>query len=198
MQSEEIDILAALDCVLKTLKKIDKLASVPLAQWTTYSATLGKCTEEDEHAVYQCQQLKEYSEAQHYYLSKYEEYCSSVDCCIKSRLSWSDLQLMRDIIFFLSSHGWEKLVEEFKESDMAAIDRLVGRFLAPLEAAQADTDAIKPEFCDMVDYAVQYIALLLITSLCGGDFFTVQTLLSGQMLLSLPSFFSPFQHQMES
>ena len=50
-------------------------------------------------------------------------------------------------------------MEEFKESDMAAIDRLVERFLAPLETAQADTDAIKPEFCDMVDYAVQCIAL---------------------------------------
>ncbi len=31
---------------------------------------------------------------------------------------------MRDILFFLSSHGWEKLVEE--ESDMAAIGRQAG------------------------------------------------------------------------
>ncbi len=76
--------------------------------------------------------------------------------CIKSRLSWSDLQVMRDIIFLLSSHGWEKLVEE---GDMTAINRLVDRFSAPLQAAQADTDAIKMEFSDMIAYAVQYIAL---------------------------------------
>ena len=46
-----------------------------------------------------------------------------------------------------------------EESDMAAIDRLVARFATPLEAAQADTDVIKTGFCDMIAYAVQYIAL---------------------------------------
>ena len=156
-KGDEIDILGALTCLLKTLKETDKLASKPLAQWVTYAATLRKCTEEDGHTVYQCQQLKKYSEAQSYYSSKYEEYCQSVSHCIKSRLSWSDLQVMRDIIFLFSSHGWEKLVE--RESDMAAVDRLVERFAAPLEAAQADTDSIKAEFCDMIAYAVHYIAL---------------------------------------
>ena len=157
MQSEEVDILGALNCLLKTLKETDKLTSKPLAQWTTYAATLRKCTKEDRQTVNQCQQLKKYSEAESYYSSKYKGYCHSVSDCIKSRLSWSDLQLMRDIVFLLSSQGWEKLVEE--ESDMAPIDRLVERFAAPLEAAQADTDVIKTEFCDMIAYAVQYIAL---------------------------------------
>ena len=36
------------------------------------------------------------------------------------------MQLMRDIILVLSSHGWEKLLEE--ENDLAAIDRLVEGF----------------------------------------------------------------------
>ena len=73
-----------------------------------------KCTEEAGDTLYQCQKLKKYSEARSYYSSKYEQYCSSVNHCIKSRLSWSDLQLMQDIIFMLSSHGWEKIVEEEK------------------------------------------------------------------------------------
>ena len=42
---------------------------------------------------------------------------------------------------------------------MSAVDRLVERFAAPLEGAQADTDVIKTEFSDMIAYAVQYIAL---------------------------------------
>ena len=75
----------------------------------------------------------------------------------KSRLSWSDLQLMRDIIFMLASHGWEKLIED--DNDMAAIDRLVERFASPLEGAQADTNLMKTEFTDMIGYAVQYISL---------------------------------------
>jgi len=84
--------LGGLSCLLKAL---DKLASKPLTQWTTYAATLSKCTEEDGHTVYQYQQLNKYYEAQSYYSSKYERYCHSVSDCIKSRLSWSDLQLMR-------------------------------------------------------------------------------------------------------
>ena len=157
MQSDEVDILGALTCLLKTLKETDKLATKPLEEWPTYAATLQKCTEEDSSTLYQCQQLKNYSEALSYYSSKYEEYCSSVSQCIKSRLSWSDLQLMRDIIVVLSSHGWEKLIDE--HSDMAAIDRLVERFAYPLEGAQANTDVIKTEFTDMIEYAVQFIAL---------------------------------------
>ena len=133
MQSEEVDILGALTGLLKTLKETDKLASKPLDQWPTYAATLRKCTEQERHTVYQCQNLNSlnYSEAQSYYSSKYKEYCSNVSQCIKSRLSWSDLQLMRDIIFVLSSHGWEKLIEE--EDDLAAIDRLIERFEIPLQ-----------------------------------------------------------------
>ena len=42
---------------------------------------------------------------------------------------------------------------------MAAIDRLVERFAYPLEGAQANTDVIKTEFTDMIEYAVQFIAL---------------------------------------
>ena len=87
MQNNEIDILGTHTCLLKTLKETDKLASKPLAQWTTYAATVEKCKEEDGHTFYQCQQLQEYSEAQTYYTSKYEEYCCSVSHWIKSRLS---------------------------------------------------------------------------------------------------------------
>lgn len=157
MQNNEVDILGALTCLLKTLKETGTFASKSLTQWITYAATVEKCTEKDGHTVYQCQQLQRYFEAQTYYTYKYEEYCCSVSYCINSRLSWSDLQAMRDIIFLLSSHGWEKLVEE--ENDMAAIDRLVKRFASPLEVAQANTDAIKTEFCDVIAYTVQYISL---------------------------------------
>ena len=84
MQSDEVDILGALNALLKTLKETDKLASKPLEQWLTYAATLAKCTDEEGHKVYQCQKLKKYSEALTYYSSKYEGYCSGVSDQIKS------------------------------------------------------------------------------------------------------------------
>ena len=138
------------------LKKADKLASKPLKQWPTYAATLAKCADAEGHKVYQCQQLKSYSEALSYYSSKYKGY-SGVSDQIKSRLSWSDLQLMQDIIFMLLSHGWENMLEE--DGDLAAIDRLVERFGTPLQSTEANIDVIKDDFAGMIKYAVQYIAI---------------------------------------
>ena len=47
MQSDELDILAALTSLLQTIKEIDKLKSLPLAQWPVYSATVKKIKEEN-------------------------------------------------------------------------------------------------------------------------------------------------------
>ena len=158
MQQDEVDILGAMTSLLRTLKEIEKLISKPLDQWPTYAATLSKCTEEDDgNKSYQCQDLARFSEAVSFYSSHYKDYCSRVSHCIKSRLSWSDLDFVRDVIFMLSTHGWEKALEE--ESDMAAIQRLVDRFEIPLQGAKANTSEIVSEFREMISYAAQYIAL---------------------------------------
>ena len=105
MQNEEIDILGALQGLLKTIKEVENLGKTSLEQWPTYSSTIAKCVEEegDSDTVYQLQHLKRFNEAKDYYSSKYD-YCSHVTQCIKARLAWSDLQLMRDIILFLGSY----------------------------------------------------------------------------------------------
>ena len=46
MQSDEIDILGDLTCLLKTIAETDKLSKLSLEQWLTYSATQKKCSEE--------------------------------------------------------------------------------------------------------------------------------------------------------
>lgn len=54
LQSDEVDILSALNCLLKTLRETEKLAETPLDEWVTYSATVKRCSEEDGNVVYQC------------------------------------------------------------------------------------------------------------------------------------------------
>lgn len=126
MQSDEVDILAAVTSLLKTMKETEKLRSKPLDQWPTYAATMKKISPEGEQMVYQHQEIKKYSEAQTYYQGRSQDYCSKVTECIRSRMAWSDLQLMRDIVFVLGTQGWEKAVEE--NDSMEAIGRLVERF----------------------------------------------------------------------
>lgn len=177
MQIDEVDILGALNALLS---ETDKLASKPLDQWPMYAATLAKCSSEGGDTVYQLQKLKRYPQALSCYSSKYKENCSVVSEHIKSSLSWSDLQLMRDIICMLSSHAWEKAIEE--EDDPAAIEWLAERFATELLGAEANTNVIKEEFANMIEYAVQYIAV----SPNSADW--SNALILAELLFSLPAF----------
>ena len=107
MQSDELDILAALTSLLQTIKETEKLSSLPLAQWPVYSATLKKLSQENGKKVYQCQEL-----GQGYYERHYKEFCAQVTECLRSRMAWSDQQVIRDIISVLATQGWEKQLEE--------------------------------------------------------------------------------------
>lgn len=83
-------------------------------------------------------------EAECYYLAHFDEYCTSVTTCIKSRLEWTDLEFVRDVILFLVTQGWQKLADEDNEagtestrSYIEAITRLTSKFKVPLESAGA-------------------------------------------------------------
>ena len=84
LQSNELDILAALTNLLRTVKETDKLSSLPLAQWPMYSATLKKVEDENGKKIYQSQQLKWFSEAQDYYTRHCEKFCEAVNNCLRS------------------------------------------------------------------------------------------------------------------
>ncbi len=148
------------------MKKTNKLNTKPLDQWPTYAATIKKITlEADGDSVYQGQVLKRFSEAESYFKSHYQEYCTCVTERIRTRLSWSDLELFRDIIVLLGTQGWQKIADEqvdMSEEDgnpLNAIDRLVERFRIPLEKAGAEVSEIPSEFEAIVSYATQFISL---------------------------------------
>ena len=180
MQSDSLDILGTLTSLLRTVKETNKLCSKSLSQWPTYSATVKKIVEEEGVPEYQNQVLKKISEAKSYYETNSSEYCLKVTSCIKSRLEWSDMGLIRDIIFMLGTQGWQKLLDEeqatelpvdeqgvSQENPVGAIDRLVEHFKVPLEGANADLDEIHSEFEAMVS---SYLYQLWTTNLCGGDY----------------------------
>lgn len=157
MQFDEIDILGALTSLLKTIKETDKLKSKTLEEWPTVATTKMKF-KEDSKAIYQSQELSGLDECNMYYASNYQGYCTKITDCIKSRLAWSDLELMHDILI-LSTQGWEKLKEDENEEVKNSITRVVERFQIPLKGAGTAVYDILPEFNDIIDYALSYISL---------------------------------------
>ena len=139
----------------------------PLEQWLTYAAMLKKITlNEDGEAVYQGQALQRFSEAKNFFQAHHQEYCKCVTEHIRTRLSWSALQLFCDIISMFSTHGWQKLIDEQSDSEdgedpLNAIYRLTERFKFPLEKAGAELSEICSEFEAMASYATQFISLAI-------------------------------------
>ncbi len=68
MQNNDLDILAALTGLLKSASEINKLKSMSLSEWPTYSATIEKC----ENETYQGQKLKRFSVVSAYYEINYK------------------------------------------------------------------------------------------------------------------------------
>ena len=97
--------LEAFISLLRTVKELNNRRSKGLEHWPTYAATLKKLTVENRETAYQLQALTHVDRAKEHYSSNLQQYCSSVTSCLKTRLAWTDLQLVRDIIFYLETQG---------------------------------------------------------------------------------------------
>lgn len=112
LQGDNVDILSTLTALLRTIKETNKLCLMSADQWSTYFATMLKITEEDSQPTFKLQALRKVEEAEAHFQSQYEEYCLKVTTCILDRLAWSDLPLIRDIIFMLATQGWQKIIDD--------------------------------------------------------------------------------------
>ena len=106
----------------------------------------------------QQQVLRNLAEAEQHFSSHCEQYCTSVTSCLKNRLEWTDVEFVRDVIFFLTTQGWEKLADD-EDQSAEAISCLPLKFMVPLEAPGVVGEMIVDEFHDMSSYATRFISL---------------------------------------
>ena len=165
MQEDYLGVLGAFSSLIRSAKEVNKLSSKSWDQWKTYCTTLTKLSDDGS---YQCQQLRNLLQSKSFYKSKLEEFCTAVTACMKGRLVWSDLRVIRYVISVVATHGWQRsLDEEDGESDentermdpLAPIERLGQRFKVPLESAGVDISKLQDEFYDMLLYSTQFVSL---------------------------------------
>ena len=79
---------------------------------------------------------------------------------IRSRLEWSDVQLLRSALAFLDTQSWCCSQADTDEDDMAsiksAVEYLLSHFREPLEAAGV---TIQDEIKEAVDYVRNYLRI---------------------------------------
>lgn len=115
--------------------------------------------------MYQLQELKCFFQAKEHFTAHFNEFCASVTTCLQTRLAWSNLQLIRDIIFVMETQGWQKILDD--ESDVGIgsegislrVTRLAEIFRVPLEAAGVKLDLLPEEFKEILLHATQFISL---------------------------------------
>ena len=97
------------------------------------------------------------------------------------------MELMQDIIFMLSTHGWEKALED---NDMSAVDRLVQRFTIPLQGAGVDTDEVVKDFLCLTVHSsfsagLSFVWWRLFHAPCSSEWQSILVL--AELLFSLPA-----------
>ena len=164
LQQDSLNILGTFSNLLRTMQELKKLSSKSFEQWPTFSSVVKSIAQEGGNKLYQQQVLTNFDAAQQHYSSHCEEYCTAVTSCLRSRLEWTDLEFVRDVILFLATQGWPKLADEEAESSdsegyVQAIDRLISKFNVPLEVSGVVVAKVVDEFRDMLLYATQFISL---------------------------------------
>ena len=168
IQLDHLDVLGAMLALIHTQNDVKKLGSKPLDQWPTYAMVLKNINSTGTEDMYQCQALKKLNEAKDHFTAEHAQLCSLVTTCLKSRLEWSSLEVTRDIVSVLATHGWEKILQE--ESELSsesehknpaemAVDRLGVRFKVPLEEAGVEIKELPKEMREIMTYASQFISL---------------------------------------
>ena len=162
LQQDSLDILGAFSSLLHTMQELKKLSSKRFEQWPSYSSVVKSITQKGCNKVYQQQILTHFDAAQQHLTSHCEEYCTAVLSCLRSRLEWTDLEFIRDVILFLVTQGWQKLLDEEIEANegyVQAINRLISKFKVPLEVSGVVVAKVADEFHGMLLYATQFISL---------------------------------------
>ena len=87
-----------------------------------------------------------------------------LDIEMRSRLEWSDVQMLRSVLAFLDTQSWchpPRSTADTEEDDMAeikqAVEYISTHFREPLEAASVNLASIQDKIEEVVDYARNYL-----------------------------------------
>ena len=157
LQQDEICVVGAIECMLKTSKAMESLLSTPFDDLPTVKKVLGQLRLDEGEHTYQGVTLTKFEQGVRFLWANKNKLVDKVVACLKDRVKSQHSTLLSHILALLATQGWEKP----ENADLAdvALDSLTSCFEVPLERAGVDTSVIKEEWGDMNDYAKRYLNL---------------------------------------
>ena len=173
LQCDNMDVVMGIKHILKSSRSLNKLRSQDPLEWPTAKLICSKIKEEDDTQTYQGAVLHNFNDATKSFCKRHAlADLKRLDDCMRDRLEWSDVELLRSILVVLDTQSWY-LREESKEGSeidgeddgdnlmeiKVAFDRITTFFRAPLEAKGADLCSLLDEIEEIVEYSRKYFSL---------------------------------------
>ena len=168
LQDDDIDVVQGIKNILKSHTSLKKLTSQDVVNWPVTKVVLSnlKLKDENEGKVYQGSELHNFKDStiktcQDQALADLK----SLDNRMRSRLEWSNVDLMRSILLFLDTQSWQLQVDEESLKDdrlsevKAALVSITDMFQATLEAKRINITSSLDEIEDIVQYARAYLRI---------------------------------------
>ena len=194
LQGEGADIVLSMVNTMESVKSLKKLTQQEVSEWPMVKLVKKKLKEADGNQEYQGVAISDFDATLETCSRDVMADLRRLDGKIKARLEWSDTDLLRAVVAFLSTHNWlmredtqdsdeEGIVDPDEgSSDMReAVEYIITAFRAPLEARGFSAEAILDELEEAISYARKYLPIATETyKRFGTHCILVQMLQSGQ------------------
>ena len=182
LQKENLDIVMALQHILRPVKHLKALAESPPEEWPTAKLVLSKITRKEEaNSEYQGAVLKSFTPST---LRSCQEQSLrdllQLDQMMRSRLEWSDIKMLRSILVFIDTQNWVNKGNEDTgsslidlsnsdaedelepddstiESIYSAVNYITTSFKEPLEKQGVGLLTLRDEIEEVVCYSRKYL-----------------------------------------
>ena len=192
LQSDSADIVISIENTLKSTKALRSLTEKDPSQWQTVQLVHNRIKEIDGHKEYQGVPLQNIDDCLDRCKAPALADIQRLHEQLKTRLEWSDVNLLRAILVFLETQSWLQRNDpsnDDPDSDdglaniRAALDLIITAFHAPLESKGVALETIQDELEEAVGYARRYLRIGTqnLTEKFGTNSTRVQTRANGQM-----------------
>ena len=172
LQGEGADIVLSMVNTMKSVKSLKKLTQQEVSEWPMVKLVKKRLKDADGNQEYQGVAISDFDATLETCSRDVMADLRRLDGKIKARLEWSDTDLLRAVVAFLSTHNWlmredtqdsdeEGIVDPDEvSSDMReAVEYIITAFRAPLEARGFSAEAILAELEEAISYARKYLPI---------------------------------------
>ena len=184
LQKENLDIVMALQHILRSVKHLKALAESPPEEWPTAKFVLSKIASKEEgNNEYQVTILKSFTlSTLHSCQEQALHDMLQLDQMMRSRLDWSDIKMLRSILVFIDTQNWVNKGNESMGSSLiglsnsdaedelepddstiasiyGAVDYITTSFKEPLQKQGVGLLILRDEIEKVVCHSIKYFAL---------------------------------------